>query len=103
MTGVQTCALPIFSAFEQQDVIEIVGSEGKLVFSTFGDEPIVMAKENEIVEFPIANPKHIQQPMIQTIVNELNGGPLCPSHGDSGARTSWVMEQCIRDYYRGMD
>lgn len=102
-SGVHGTGVWCFSAFEQQDVIEIVGSEGKIVFSTFGDEPIVMAKADEMLEFPIANPKHIQQPLIQTIVNELNGGPLCPSHGESGARTSWVMEQCIRDYYRGMD
>lgn len=102
-SGVHGTGVWCFSAFEQQDVIEIVGSEGKLVFSTFGEEPIVMAKENGMVEFSFANPKHIQQPLIQTIVNELNGGPLCPSRGESGARTSWVMAQCIRDYYRRMD
>ncbi|MDW7655940.1 MAG: gfo/Idh/MocA family oxidoreductase, partial [Bacillota bacterium] len=33
-----------------------------------------------------------------TIVNELNGNGICPSHGDSAARTSWVMDQLIQGY-----
>ena len=33
-----------FSAFEDVDVNEIIGSEGKITFSTFGNEPIVLTK-----------------------------------------------------------
>ena len=98
-SGVHGTGIWCFSAFERQDENEIVGSEGKIIFSTFGDEPIILIRATETVEFPIANPLHIQQPLIQSIVNELNGGPPCPSRGESAARTSWVMDQCIRNYY----
>ena len=36
-------------------------------------------------------PKHIQQPLIQTIVDELQGKGICPSTGISGARTNKIM------------
>lgn len=42
-------------------------------------------------EFEIS--KHIQMPLIQTIVDELLGRGNCPSTGVSGARTNWVLEQ----------
>jgi predicted dehydrogenase len=98
-SGVQGVGVWCFSAFETFDMNEIVGSKGKLSFSTFGNEPVVLTTETGSVEFPIENPRHIQQPLIQTIIDELNGGPSCPSHGKSAARTSWVMDQLIQSYY----
>jgi hypothetical protein len=39
-------------------------------------------------------PMHIQQPLIQCMVDELNGEPIkCPYTGTSAARTNWVMEE----------
>ena len=87
-----------FSAYDNCDLNEIIGSKGKLSFSTFGSDPVVLTTERGPVEFPCENPLHIQQPLIQTIVNELIGTGICPSHGDSAARTSWVMDQLIKDY-----
>lgn len=88
-----------FSAFENFDNVEIVGTKGKLSFSTFGSEPIILTTEDGSKEYPVENPKHIQQPLIQTIVDELNGKGVCPSKGISASRTSWVMDQIIRGYY----
>ena len=99
-SGVQGIGVWCFSAFANEDRNEIVGSLGKLSFSTFGSEPIVLTTDQGVTEFPVENPKHIQQPLIQTIVNELNGLGQCPSHGQSAARTSWVMDQLIQNYYQ---
>jgi hypothetical protein len=41
----------------------------------------------------------VHQPLIQTIVDELHGRGECPSTGESAARTSWVLDECVRDYY----
>jgi predicted dehydrogenase len=98
-SGVHGTGSWCFSAFENFDNVEIVGTKGKLSFSTFGSEPIIMVSEDGLKEFPVENPKHIQQPLIQTIVDELNGKGTCPSKGASAARTSWVMDQIIKDYY----
>ena len=46
----------------------------------------------------IRNPPHVHQPLIQSIVNELRGHGRCESTAESGARASWVLEQCVREY-----
>ena len=48
--------------------------------------------------FAISNPPHVQQPLIQSIVDELNGGGKCPSTGRSGARTARVVDQILAAY-----
>ena len=87
-----------FTAFADYDMNEIVGSKGKIKFSTFGKEPIELINEDGKTEFSIDNPIHIQQPLIQTIVDELNGSGTCPSNGISGARTNKVMDDILRSY-----
>jgi predicted dehydrogenase len=90
-----------FTSFERTDRVEIVGSEGKLVFPCFELEPITLTTGQGVTAFDIPNPPHIQQPLIQTIVNSLNGVGQCPSTGVTGARTNWVMDQLLASYRRG--
>jgi predicted dehydrogenase len=84
-----------FTAFEDVDRTEIVGEKGRITYSTFDDRPVVLETAEGLVEFSIGYPQHIQQPLIQTVVDELLGEGVCPSHGLSGARTSWVMDQML--------
>jgi hypothetical protein len=55
----------------------------------------VDGEPKEVFQFEIS--KHIQQPLIQTVVDELLGKGKCLSTGVSGARTNWVMEQICRN------
>lgn len=87
-----------FSAFEDYDMNEIVGSKGKLKFSTFSAEPVVLRTASGIETFDIKPPDHIQQPLIQTIVDELRGIGQCQSTGVSAARTNRVMDQVLAEY-----
>jgi predicted dehydrogenase len=84
-----------FSAFDNCDVTEIVGNEGKLSFSTFGAQPVRLTTRAGLQEFSFEYPQHIEQPLIQTVVNELNGIGKCPSTGGTAARTSWVMDRML--------
>ena len=84
-----------FSTYTNLDQTEIVGDKGKLTFTSFTEDPIVLTTAAGVTEFPLSNPIHIQQPLIQTIVDELNGAGQCPSSGVSGARTTWVMDQML--------
>ena len=47
----------------------------------------------------IPHPPHVQQPLIQTVVDHLNGVGHCPSTGESAARTTRVMDQILASYY----
>ena len=51
-----------------------------------------------VEEIPSGDPPHVHQPLIQTIVDELNGQGKCPSTGDSAARTTWVIDAILREF-----
>lgn len=88
-----------FDSFKHHDQIEVIGDKGRMAFATFGDGPIHVETADGSHEYRVANPSHIQQPLIQTIVAELTGQKgACPSTAESGARTSWVMDQVLRQY-----
>lgn len=99
-SGVHAAGTWCFTAFSRYDMNEIVGTEGKLSFSTFGSNPVSLATGNGASELQVINPPHIQQPFIQTIVDELNGQGRCASKGESAAQTSWVMDEILKGYYR---
>jgi predicted dehydrogenase len=89
-----------FSAFEDVDVNEIVGSKGKITFSTFGNEPIVLTTKGGTEEWNFEPPQHVHQPLVETIVAELIGvGGQCLSTGVTGMRTNWVMGEMVKNYY----
>ncbi len=97
-SGAQGVGSWCFTAFRDYDMNEIVGTRGKIAFSSFGVEPIVLTTADGVTEFAIAHPPHVQQPLIQTVVDELNGVGQCPSTGVTGARTSWVMDEMLKEY-----
>lgn len=76
----------------RQDTIVITGRKGFIRFNTFSFEPIEVCTGNNKEYFAIEPPEHIQQPLIQTIIDELRGVGTCPSTGISAARTSKVMD-----------
>lgn len=81
----------------QRDCVEIVGDGGKITFCTFNhDVPVTLTTESGTQEFHIPKTTHVQQPLLETVVAELQGTGRCPSTGVSGARTTWVMEQVLR-------
>ena len=96
--GIQGMGTWCFSAYDEVDRTEIVGSTGKISFSTFDDSPVVLTSRQGVTEFAIDYPPHVQQPLIQTVVDALNGTATCPSSGESAARTTWVMDQLLQSY-----
>jgi predicted dehydrogenase len=93
--GVQGTGTWSFNSFRPQDWVEITGPQGKIGFSTFGEDPIILTNVNGETKFMFRNPYHIQQPLIETVVQALRGEGDCPSTGLSAARTNWVMDQLL--------
>ena len=76
---------------------ELVGSTGRLRFSISAPVPIRLIRGDTAEEIPVPDPEHVHQPMIQSIVDELNGEGTCASTGESGARTAKVMDQIVAE------
>jgi hypothetical protein len=95
-SGVHGVGTWCFTGFDRCDRTEIIGSEGQLTFSTFDAQPVILTTSKGRTEFANDYPAHIQQPLIQSVVDELNGIGTSPSTGESAARTSWVMDEMLK-------
>ncbi|MGG3913830.1 Gfo/Idh/MocA family protein [Rossellomorea vietnamensis] len=95
-SGVHGVGKWCFTAFEDVDMNEIVGSKGKISFSTFGDDPVILTTHEGQQQWNFERPEHVHQPLVTTIVKELTeSGNWCPSTGESGARTNRVMDEIV--------
>ncbi len=79
----------------KEDRIEIIGNKGMICFSTFSFEPIALHTERGREEFPIPAPYHVQQPLIQAVVDHLLGKSVCTCDCMSATTTNWVMDQIL--------
>jgi predicted dehydrogenase len=98
-SGVEGTGLWWFASPTAADRTEILGTRGRVAFATFDNAPIVLEAEGKASEFVIPHPPHVQQPLIQTVVDHLNGVGQCPSTGESAARTTRVMGQILASFY----
>lgn len=75
------------------DLIEVVGTKGKLTFSTFNFSPILLETATGIQEFKEENPENIQYFLIESIVNYLNKkGDVPVSTARSASKTNRIMD-----------
>jgi predicted dehydrogenase len=98
-SGVPGTGLWWFASPIAADRTEILGVRGRVTFATFDNVPVLLETGDGTMEFAIPHPPHVQQPLIQTVVDHLNGVGPCPSTAESAARTTWVMDQILAAYY----
>ena len=89
-----------FSAPTAEEYTDIVGTVGTLRFSTTRPVPIQVVRGGQVETHAVGDPPHVQQPLIQTIVDELRGRGRCPSTGESAARTAWVVDRVLGAFRR---
>ena len=97
-SGVHGIGAWCFSACADLDSVEIVGSAGKISFSTFGNDPVCLVSDAKNETYTIEHPPHIQQPLIQSVVNAILDLGSCPSTGRTAAMTNWVMDEMLKEY-----
>jgi len=90
-----------FASDDADDVLTVAGSLGTLRFSVFGDEPLAWDRAGSSEKLVHPNPLHVQQPLIQSVVDELLGRGTCPSTGQSARRATAVMDAVLAGYYGG--
>ncbi len=72
---------------------EFIGSKGKLSFSFFEKFFIKLETETSVEDITVSFPEHVQQPLIDLIVQDLRGEGKSPSTGETGARSNWILDQ----------
>ncbi|CZF81390.1 1,5-anhydro-D-fructose reductase [Grimontia celer] len=83
-----------FGAANREDRVEIIGSEGRIVCSVFGEDDFELdGKEKATVN--IKNPDPVQYFHVENLVAHLNGDKEHPSSGFAGRNTTWAMEQIL--------
>ncbi len=83
----------------ETDRIEIIGEEGKITLPCFQHGELLLENSLGRLAFRFENPENIQFNLISQVVRDLRGEGKCVSTGLSAARTSWVLEEVVREYY----
>ncbi|KAF2520140.1 Gfo/Idh/MocA family oxidoreductase [Flavobacterium salilacus subsp. salilacus] len=94
-TGVTGSATWNFGSSTREDSVTIHGSEGKIDFSVFEEEPVILTNAAGRKELFIENPENIQLYHVQNMREHLMGNARHPSTGNTGAHTSWVLDTIL--------
>ncbi len=95
-TGVTGTGSWNFGCDQTLDRVEIFGSKGKISFSVFEDEPLLLQQGERIQEMFIKNDKHIQYAHVRNMKKQLlEHNFKHPSDGMSALHTSWVMDKIL--------
>lgn len=81
-----------FAASKDQDRCIICGDRGVLIFSFYGDLLTVMADDN-VAHYRFENPTHIQQPMIEKVVEYFQGNNENPCSVYEAAAVTQIMDK----------
>jgi len=79
-----------------RDTIEIIGSKGRIEFSTFDFIPVKLITEKGTETFDFPKPEHVQMPLIEQVVNDLRGMGKSVSTGMTGAETNKILEEIVK-------
>ena len=77
------------------DRIAIVGTGGTVAFSVFDYKPITLDTQAGHEEFKVANPEHVQEPLIRLVVQHLQGRATCDCDHLSATTVNWVMDKIL--------
>lgn len=79
----------------REDRIEIIGEEGILSFSVFDYNPITLHTSDGVEKITVPNPKYVQQPLIQAVVETLQGRGDCQCTALSATPTNWALDKIL--------
>lgn len=80
------------SAERRSEQTQFIGSKGTITFSFFGGTTIELDTATGTETITVPHPEHVQQPLIEQIVAALRGEGHSASTGETGARSSQIMD-----------
>ena len=85
-----------FGCEHTEDRVELFGSKGKISFSVFEENPLILESNGKRKEFSIEHPQNIQLYHVENMKKQLlDENYIHPSDGNSAKHTSWVMDKIL--------
>lgn len=78
---------------EEKDLCVVTGTEGSISFSVFDMKKITVRKNGNDEEIYFDALEHVQQPMIEKVVEYFSGNGTNPCSGDDGYTVMWMMDR----------
>jgi len=90
-----------FTAGTECDRVVVRGEQATIRFAIFDEAPVVLLGPDAEERVEIPHPPHVQQPLIQQVVDALLGRGVCVSTGASASRTNRVLDALLEGYRAG--
>ena len=87
-----------FGSDKREDSVEINGNKGKITFSIFENDPIILSNDEGETSLFIEHPENVQLHHVERIRDHLLGNSIHPSNGLTASHTSWVMDTILGNF-----
>jgi len=84
-----------FGCEKREDTVQIYGSKGKITFSVFDENPIILEYGNHKENYTIEHPENIQLYHVQNMKDHLSNKSKHPSTGSTAVHTGWVLDEIL--------
>jgi predicted dehydrogenase len=88
-----------FTSYDREDHCEIIGSKGKISFSVFDHNPLVIETDGQKMTLEFDKLQHVQQPMIQNVVEYFLGTSENPCSASEGLHVMKMMDAIAGNKY----
>lgn len=89
-----TCSY-VADRFEES--VTLIGDRGRAEMSFFSHSPISLEIGGSQRTIDVPDPQHVHQPLVQQIVDHLNGGPRPAGQPEAGLQANRVLAQILAD------
>ena len=79
----------------REDCIEIIGDQGKVIFSVFDYAPIVLHTSEGVQQIEVPNPPYVQFPLIKAVIEHLQGLGVCGCTSVSATPVNWALDRIL--------
>ncbi len=84
----------------EEDSIEITGTNGSIQFPCYDKGDVILKTGGKTKKLSFVNPENISYNLVKQVVGALRKENECVSTMYSAARTSWVLEEIVKSYYK---
>lgn len=91
------------AAEEKSDRMVVTGTDGSMEFSVHGKTDVIVRDNdgNVLEQFDMPDPVTVEQPMVQTVVEDLLGVGICESKAGEVLVTYEIIDQVLDEFYGG--